>query len=89
MADKKEPLCVMIDRQLSTRVCGRSRSNPAKHSANIVEQLITDYYNMKENTKMTGDMRTIGNPASGRTLRAAEGIPQEKQASNRSSSSSD
>ena len=54
MADKKTSARKSTQRSIC--VCGRSRNDLAGHSAN---SLITDYYKMKEGTKMTGDMRTM------------------------------
>ena len=86
MADKKN-LCAQIDTALHARV-RQEQEQSGKTLSEYVEQLITDYYNMKENTKMTGDTRTL-----------ATQIPEElferlkaylkKKASNRGSSSLD
>ena len=54
MADKKN-LCAQIDTALHMRV----RQEQERSGRTLVEQLITDYYKMKEGTKMTGDMRTM------------------------------
>ena len=57
MADKKN-LCAQIDTALHARV-RLEQEHSGKTLSEFVEQLITDYYKMKENTKMTGDMRTM------------------------------
>ena len=57
MADKKN-LCAMIPADLHARV-RLEQEQSGKTLSEFVEQLITDYYNMKENTKMTGDTRTL------------------------------
>ena len=57
MADKKN-LCAQIDTALHTRV-RQEQEQSGKTLSEYVEQLITDYYKMKENSKMTGDMRTM------------------------------
>ena len=57
MADKKN-LCAMIPADLHARV-RQEQEQSGKTLSEFVEQLITDYYKMKENTKMTGDMRTM------------------------------
>ena len=57
MADKKN-LCAQIDTALHMRV-RQEQEQSGKTLSEYVEQLITDYYNMKENTKMTGDTRTL------------------------------
>lgn len=57
MADKKN-LCAQIDTALHARV-RQEQEQSGKTLSEFVEQLITDYYKMKENTKMTGDMRTM------------------------------
>ena len=57
MADKKN-LCAMIPADLHARV-RQEQERSGKTLSEFVEQLITDYYKMKENTKMTGDMRTM------------------------------
>ena len=57
MADKKN-LCAQIDTALHARV-RQEQEQSGKTLSEFVEQLITDYYNMKENTKMTGDTRTL------------------------------
>ena len=57
MADKKN-LCAMIPADLHARV-RLEQEQSGKTLSEFVEQLITDYYKMKENTKMTGDMRTM------------------------------
>ena len=57
MADKKN-LCAQIDTALHMRV-RQEQERSGRTLSEFVEQLITDYYKMKENTKMTGDMRTM------------------------------
>ena len=57
MADKKN-LCAQIDTALHARV-RLEQEQSGKTLSEYVEQLITDYYKMKEGTKMTGDMRTM------------------------------
>ena len=57
MADKKN-LCAMIPADLHARV-GLEQEQSGKTLSEYVEQLIQNYYNMKENKKMTGDMRTM------------------------------
>ena len=57
MADKKN-LCAQIDTALHARV-RLEQEHSGKTLSEFVEQLITDYYKMRENTKMTGDMRTM------------------------------
>ena len=57
MADKKN-LCAQIDTALHMRV-RQEQEQSGLTLSEFVEQLITDYYKMKENTKMTGDMRTM------------------------------
>ena len=57
MADKKN-LCAMIPADLHARV-RQEQERSGKTLSEYVEQLITDYYKTKENTKMTGDMRTM------------------------------
>ena len=57
MVDKKN-LCAMIPADLHARV-RREQEQSGKTLSEFVEQLITDYYKMKEGTKMTGDMRTM------------------------------
>ena len=57
MADKKN-LCAMIPADLHARV-RQEQERSGRTLSEFVEQLITDYYKMKENTKMTGDMRTM------------------------------
>ena len=57
MADKKN-LCAQIDTALHARV-RQEQERSGQTLSEFVEQLITDYYKMKENTKMTGDMRTM------------------------------
>ena len=57
MADKKN-LCAQIDTALHMRA-RLEQEQSGKTLSEFVEQLITDYYKMKEGTKMTGDMRTM------------------------------
>ena len=57
MADKRN-LCAMIPADLHARVRQEQEAS-GKTLSEFVEQLITDYYNMKEGTKMTGDMRPM------------------------------
>ena len=57
MADKKN-LCAQIDTALHARV-RQEQEQSGRTLSEFVEQLITDYYKMKENVKMTGDMRTM------------------------------
>ena len=57
MADKKN-LCAMISADLHARV-RLEQEQSGKTLSEYVEQLIQNYYNMKENKKMTGDMRTM------------------------------
>ena len=57
MADKKN-LCAMIPADLHARV-RLEQEQSGKTLSEFVEQLITDYYKMKEGTKMTGDRRTM------------------------------
>ena len=57
MANKKN-LCAMIPADLHARV-RQEQEQSGKTLSEYVEQLITDYYKMKENTKMTGDTRTL------------------------------
>ena len=57
MADKKN-LCAQIDTVLHARV-RLEQEQSGKTLSEYVEQLIQNYYNMKENIKMTGDMRTM------------------------------
>ena len=57
MADKRN-LCAMIPADLHARVRQEQEAS-GKTLSEFVEQLITDYYKMKEGTKMTGDMRTM------------------------------
>ena len=57
MADKKN-LCAMIPADLHARV-RLEQEQSGKTLSEFVEQLITDYYKMKEGTKMTGDTRTL------------------------------
>ncbi len=53
MADKKN-LCAMIPADLHARV-RLEQEQSGKTLSEYVEQLIQNYYNMKENKKMTGD----------------------------------
>lgn len=57
MADKRN-LCAMIPADLHARV-RQEQDASGRTLSEFVEQLITDYYKMKENTKMTGDTRTL------------------------------
>ena len=57
MADKKN-LCAMIPADLHARV-RQEQEQSGKTLSEYVEQLIQNYYNMKENIKMTGDMGTM------------------------------
>ena len=57
MADKKN-LCAQIDTALHMRV-RQEQERSGQTLSEYVEQLIQNYYNMKENKKMTGDMRTM------------------------------
>ena len=57
MADKKN-LCAQIDTVLHARV-RLEQEQSGKTLSEYVEQLIQNYYNMKENIQMTGDMRTM------------------------------
>ena len=57
MADKKN-LCAQIDTALHARV-RQEQERSGMTLSEYVEQLIQNYYNMKENIKMTGDMRTM------------------------------
>ena len=57
MADKKN-LCAQIDTALHARV-RQEQERSGRTLSEFIEQLITDYYKMKEGTKMTGDMRTM------------------------------
>ena len=57
MADKKN-LCAQIDTALHMRV-RQEQERSGQTLSEFVEQLITDYYKMKEGTNMTGDMRTM------------------------------
>ena len=54
MADKKN-LCAMIPADLHARV-RQEQERSGQTLSEYVEQLIQNYYDMKENTKMTGDM---------------------------------
>ena len=57
MADKKN-LCAQIDTALHMRV-RQEQERSGQTLSEYVEQLIQNYYDMKENKKMTGDMRTM------------------------------
>ena len=57
MADTKN-LCAQIDTALHMRV-RQEQERSGQTLSEYVEQLIQNYYNMKETTKMTGDMRTM------------------------------
>ena len=57
MADKKN-LCAQIDAALHMRV-RQEQERSGQTLSEYVEQLIQNYYDMKENKKMTGDMRTM------------------------------
>ena len=57
MADKKN-LCAQIDTALHARV-RQEQEQSGKTLSEFIEQLITDYYKMKEGTKMTSDTRTL------------------------------
>ena len=57
MADKKN-LCAMIPADLHARV-RQEQERSGQTLSEYVEQLIQNYYDMKENKKMTGDMRTM------------------------------
>mgnify|MGYP000788667349 CR=1 FL=1 len=57
MADKKN-LCAMISADLHARV-RQEQERSGQTLSEYVEQLIQNYYDMKENKKMTGDMRTM------------------------------
>ena len=57
MADKKN-LCAMIPADLHARV-RLEHEQSVKKLSEYVEHIIQNYYNMKENKKMTGDMRTM------------------------------
>ena len=57
MAGKKN-LCAQIDTALHARV-RQEQERSGMTLSEYVEQLIQNYYNMKETTKMTGDMRTM------------------------------
>ena len=57
MADKKN-LCAQSDTALHARV-RQEQERSGMTLSEYVEQLIQNYYNMKETTKMTGDMRTM------------------------------
>ena len=54
MADKRN-LCAMIPADLHAQI-RQEQERTGKTLSEYVEQLITDYYKMKENTKMTGDI---------------------------------
>ena len=57
MADKKN-LCAMIPADLHARV-RQEQERSGQTLSEYVEQLIQNYYDMKEKKKMTGDMRTM------------------------------
>ena len=57
MANKKN-LCAMIPADLHARV-RQEQERSGQTLSEYVEQLIQNYYDMKENKKMTGDMRTM------------------------------
>ena len=57
MADKKN-LCAQIDTALHMRV-RQEQERSGQTLSEYVEQQIQNYYDMKENKKMTGDMRTM------------------------------
>ena len=57
MADKKD-LCAMIPADLHARV-RQEQERSGQTLSEYVEQLIQNYYDMKESKKMTGDMRTM------------------------------
>ena len=57
MADKKN-LCAMIPADIHARV-RQEQERSGQTLSEYVEQLIQNYYDMKENKKMTGDMRTM------------------------------
>ena len=57
MAYKKN-LCAQIDTALHMRV-RQEQERSGQTLSEYVEQLIQNYYDMKENKKMTGDMRTM------------------------------
>ena len=57
MADKRN-LCAMIPADLHAQI-RQEQERTGKTLSEYVEQLITDYYKMKENVKMTGDTRTL------------------------------
>ena len=57
MADKKN-LCAQIGAALPARV-RQEQERSGQTLSEYVDQLIQNYYDMKENTKMTGDMRTM------------------------------
>lgn len=60
MADKKN-LCAMIPADLHARV-RQEQEQSGMTLSDYVEQLITDYYKMKEGMKMKGDTRTVAAP---------------------------
>ena len=60
MADKKN-LCAQIDTALHARV-RQEQEQSGQTLSEFVEQLITDYYKMKENSKMTGDKCKFQSP---------------------------
>lgn len=57
MAEKRN-LCAMLPADLHARVRQEQEKSGMKLNE-YVEQLIEDYYKMKEGTRMTGDMRTM------------------------------
>ena len=86
MADKKN-LCAMIPADLHARV-RQEQEQSGQTLSEFVEQLITDYYKMKENTKMTGDMRTMAIQLPEELFERLKAYLK-KKISSRSSSSSD
>ena len=60
MADKKN-LCAQIDAALHARV-RQEQEQSGMTLSEYVEQLIQNYYSMKENAKMKGDTRTVAAP---------------------------
>ena len=75
MADKRN-LCAMIPADLHARVRQEQEAS-GKTLSEFVEQLITDYYNMKEGTKMTGDMRTMAIQLPEELFERLQGFPDE------------
>lgn len=57
MADKRN-LCAMIPVELHTKV-RQAQEASGQTLSDYVEQLITDYFKMKEEHNMTGEMRTM------------------------------